>query len=72
MQHPTPEVNGLPGLLRDLSGNVPDGLSDGIEIVDDENPRCAVFRCDGRFGYADLQDRRHPVAEHLSRRETFP
>ena len=58
MQHPTPEVNGLPGLLRDLSGNVPDGLSDGIEIVDDENPRCAVFRCDGRFGYADLQDRR--------------
>ncbi len=58
MQNPMPEVDGLPGLLRGLSGNVQDGLPYGTEIIDDEDPRCAVFRCDGRFGYADLQDRR--------------
>ncbi len=57
-----PALDDLPDLLRGLSSDRSAGLPDGLTVIDDEDPRCAVVALGGLFGFADLVGRRMSIA----------
>lgn len=55
MRNSSPELEGLPDILRELAGDEVPAKRGGFDVIDDEDPRMAVFAEGGLFGYADLK-----------------